>query len=201
MSKNTALILAGGHGTRARQDIPKQFIEINGKPLVCYTIEKFLAVSEIDEIIIVCLEDWIPKIKEYIDFTARSSIRVCAGGGTGLDSVWCGLQILRNNDGADLVLIHDGVRPFVDAETIRKNILTAQKYGCAVTSVDCVETLVYTEDGLYSERIVQRDYLKRVMTPQTFRLKTLRDLFSDHEKIISSKSPSTFCLYVEGGHC
>ena len=197
---NIALILAGGVGIRAGQDIPKQFIEVNRKPVICYTIEKFLCVPEISEILVVCLENWIPKLQDYVKLFNYRNVHICKNGKTGLDSVYQGIQALKSHDEDDLILIHDAARPFIDSETIHDNIRIAQKYNCALTAVDCVETLAYTEDGLTSNKIIQRDYLKRIMTPQTFRLKILREIFSDHENILKSKNPSTFCLYVESGY-
>ncbi|MBP3367316.1 MAG: 2-C-methyl-D-erythritol 4-phosphate cytidylyltransferase [Treponema sp.] len=198
--KNRALILAGGIGSRTGENIPKQFIEVNKKPVVCYTIEKFLEISEIYEIFVVCLDSWIPKMKHYINCFKYQNVHICKGGITGLDSVYNGISAMNSYDGSDFVLIHDAARPFIDAESIRQNIQTAQKYGCAVCSVDCVETLVFSKDGLRSEKIVQRDCLKRIMTPQTFQLKILRELFSDHTKILASNSPSAFCLYADAGY-
>lgn len=197
---NYALILAGGTGSRSGQNIPKQFIEGNGKPVICYTIDKFANLEEIDAIIIVCLESWIPNMKEYIKRFNYKNVTVCKNGKTGLDSVYYGVNALSQYDDDDLILIHDAARPFIDSAAITDNIRVAKEHGCALTSVDCVETLIYSEDGVHSERVIPRDCLRRIITPQTFKLGILRKLFSNHEKILNSSYPSTFCLYSEAGY-
>ena len=197
---NTALILAGGIGKRAGEVTPKQFLEINNKPLIIYTLEKFQFCALIDEIIIVCVEGWISRLKEYTDIFQISKVKqIIKGGRNGLESVKNGIDALHYCAEDDLILIHDAVRPFIDNESLLENIRIASQYGMALTSVDLVETLVYCKDGIVGERVVDRDNLKRILTPQTFSYSILRDLYSDETKLDPVKYPSTFSLYMSTG--
>lgn len=198
--KRIALILAGGVGTRSGEKIPKQFVEINRKPLIVYTLEKFQESNSVDGIVVTCVEDWIPRLEEYVrEFNISKVLKVVKGGKNGLDSVKNGLNALSMCSDEDLVLIHDAVRPFVDVSSIEENIRVASQYGLALTAVDLLETLVYSEDGIVGEKVVDRDKLKRILTPQTFNYKLLKELYADDSKLNPLKYPSTFSLYMSTG--
>lgn len=198
--KRIALILAGGVGTRSGEKIPKQFVEINRKPLIVYTLEKFQESNSVDGIVVTCVENWIPRLEEYVrEFNISKVLKVVKGGKNGLDSVKNGLNALSMCSDEDLVLIHDAVRPFVDVSSIEENIRVASRYGLALTSVDLLETLVYSEDGIVGEKVVDRDKLKRILTPQTFNYKLLKELYADDSKLNPLKYPSTFSLYMSTG--
>lgn len=196
---NVALILAGGIGSRSGEKIPKQFVEINNKPLIIYTLEKFQNCSDIDEICIVCIKEWIEFLKDKLnEFKILKVKYIVNGGKNGLESVKNGLKAMDKLSQNDLVLIHDAVRPFIDNESINENIRVAKKYGMALTAVDLVETLVYSEDGCYSNKIINRDNLKRILTPQTFSYGTLVELYNN-SVLDSNIFPSTFSLYMNKG--
>lgn len=198
--KRIALILAGGVGTRSGEKIPKQFVEINRKPLIVYTLEKFQESNSVDGIVVTCVENWIPRLEEYVrEFNISKVLKVVKGGKNGLDSVKNGLNALSMCSDEDLVLIHDAVRPFVDVSSIEENIRVASQYGLALTAVDLLETLVYSEDGIVGEKVVDRDKLKRILTPQTFNYKLLKELYADDSKLNPLKYPSTFSLYMSTG--
>ena len=197
---NIALILAGGTGERSGESIPKQFVEINGKPLIIFTLEKFQQCRQVDRIVIVCLKDWIGRLEGYVRTFGMTKVTgIAEGGRNGLESVKHGIDALSGCAGDDLILIHDAVRPFVDIESIEDNIRVAKEHGMALTSIDLVETLVYSEDGISAERIVDRDKLKRILTPQTFSYSVLKELYSDTDKLDPQKYPSTFSLYMAAG--
>lgn len=196
---NVALILAGGIGSRLNEHVPKQFMIVNDKPMIIYTLEKFEQSPLIDEICVVCVEGWTDQLKEYCaQFNITKCKHICVGGSTGLKSVVNGLIHLRDISEEDMILIHDGVRPFVDEQIIADNLEVAGRYGCAMTSVPCVETLVHSLDGVYADRIQSRDHLQRIQTPQTFKAKILRELF-DSTDISESSQPSAFALYMSTG--
>lgn len=199
---NIALIIAGGIGSRVNANIPKQFIEINNKPIICYTIEKFLNNSKIEKILVACHKDYINEVSAYkASYHYKKDILICAAGSTGLETVANGIKFLSGVCSTDdLILIHDAVRPFVDQSTINNNIEIASKYGCAVASVTCSETLAFSSDGILSNKKIDREHLKRILTPQTFKFSKLIDLFSDNELLKTSKSHSTFELYMELGN-
>lgn len=197
---NTLLLLAGGIGRRAETAIPKQFIEVKGKPVIIHTLNKFQDFKRIDQICIVVHTDWIDKVADYCRaFNITKVTKIVSGGRTGLESVKRGIGALTELDGRDLILIHDSVRPFISEQAIDDNINMANKYGVAVTSVPCVETLVEINKQGKSIRQIPRDSLMRVMTPQTFRIELLRALFEKVD-ISHSEYPSTFALYMSQGN-
>lgn len=197
---NIALILAGGIGNRSGEKIPKQFIQVNDKPLIIHTIEKFERSKEIDGIVVSCIQGvWQDKLeRDCKRYGISKLLGICVGGKTGLESTQNGIKFLSMYDDRDLVLIHDAVRPFIDEESISQNVRVALEHDVAMCSVDCVETLVHTFDGLRSDKVISRDGLKRILTPQTFRLGILRELYQDLD-CTKSECPSTFVLYMNSG--
>lgn len=197
---NIALILAGGIGSRVGETIPKQFVEINGKPLIIYTLEKFDNNSNIDYICIVCHSEWINKLWDSIDkYKIKKVKSIIAGGNTGLSSAYKGIiEINKFGNGDSLVLIHDAVRPFIDEECINANIKIASQKGLAMCAVSLVETLAYSEDSVFSDKVIPRDNLYRIQTPQTFKLSILNNLYSNID-VEKSNEPSTFSLYMKQG--
>ena len=199
---NIALILAGGQGIRAKTAVPKQFLEIKGKPMIVYTLEKFQNCSSIDRICIVCSPEWksfLLKAKEY--YSLGKVDLFAEAGNNGLESCWKGVVSLSDCQDSDLVVIHDAVRPFVDEETIADSLRVAEKYGCALSSIPCVETMVRTgEDDSSADEMISRDHLFRILTPQTFQLGILRDLFRDFDPEVGKKYPSAFAYYMSLGN-
>jgi 2-C-methyl-D-erythritol 4-phosphate cytidylyltransferase len=198
-SMNVALILAGGLGSRVNGDVPKQFMIVHDKPVIIYTLEKFEQSSLIDEICVVCVEGWTEKLTEYCQqFNITKCKHICVGGDTGLQSVLNGLKQLKNISDEDMILIHDGVRPFLDPWVIAENLNVAYEYGVAMTSIPCVETLVFSENGVYADKCISRDHLRSIQTPQTFKAKILRDLFRMTD-VSASLQPSAFAFYMSTG--
>ena len=197
---NILLLLAGGIGRRAETDVPKQFLKVNNTPVIVYTLRKFQDSALIDAICVVAHPDWIDIVKSYVNNYGISKIRwVVPGGRTGLESVKHGLEALSMEDSNSLLLVHDSVRPFITNRAIEDNVKVATLHDVAVTSVPCVETLVKVDETGMSNTQVPRDGLMRVMTPQTFRLSILRELFEDTD-VINSPYPSTFALYMSKGY-
>ena len=133
--KNIALIIAGGVGARMGQDIPKQFINVYDKPVIVYTMEAFQKHPEIDAIEVVCLDGWHDVLRAYAkQFGIAKLESVVSGGKNGQDSIRNGLYDIanRHSDKDDIVLIHDGVRPFIDEDLIRKNIETVKEKGTVI---------------------------------------------------------------------
>lgn len=194
---NIALILAGGVGSRSGEKIPKQFIEVNGKSIIIHTLEKFEQCEKIDGIVVSCLPGiWQKKLKrDCKKFNIKKLTGVCDSGRTGLESTQKGVNFLQGFKDEDLILIHDAVRPFIDDKSISENIKIALKYNVVMCSVDCVETLVHTSDGVSSDNVISRDGMKRILTPQTFSLGILRDLYQNVNCSVS-EFPSTFVLYM-----
>ena len=143
--KNVAVIFAGGTGSRMNNvSRPKQFIELNGKPVIIYTLELFENHPKIDGIVVVCLETWIDFLKELLNkFHITKVASVVPGGTTGQESIYNGLVRAHELYGDDtVVLIHDGVRPLITEQTITDNIDTVVKYGNCITCVPATETFM-----------------------------------------------------------
>ena len=132
---NIALIFAGGTGQRMNtRSKPKQFLDLHGKPIIIYTLEHFQNHPMIEEIVIVCLRDWIEVLRRLLgEYRISKARSIVPGGLTGHDSIYFGLKHLEEFSQADdIVLIHDGVRPFITKDLITKNIQATQKMGNAI---------------------------------------------------------------------
>ena len=175
---NIALLIAGGSGNRMHQDIPKQFITVNERPVIVYTLEAFEKHPEIDAIAVVCIAGWENVLRAYAkQFNINKLKYIVPGGKNGQDSIRNGVMELEKHFSYDdLVLIHDAIRPMVSAEIISDNIRIASEYGNAITVIPCAEAMMQTEDGLASVGSYPRDRLKRTQTPQAFKIGDICDL-------------------------
>jgi 2-C-methyl-D-erythritol 4-phosphate cytidylyltransferase len=169
---NTAIIVAAGSGQRFGGDIPKQFIEIGGKPIIIHTIEKFEACDLVDEIVLVVGESvrtYCENLLSRFRLTKRAGI--ATGGASRVISVVNGLRRSTAGD-EDIVAVHDGVRPFVSPDEIALVISKAAESGAACLVADVVDTIKEVADGNIV-RTVDRAKLRRALTPQAFRRKIL----------------------------
>ncbi len=199
--KNIAMIIAGGSGNRMRQDIPKQFITVNEKPIIIYTLEAFEHHPEIDSIAVVCIEGWEQVLWAYAkQFNISKLQYIIPGGANGQGSIRNGVfELEKHFDQGDIVLIHDAIRPMVSAEIISDNIRVARECGNAVTVIPCAEAMMQTENGIVSTGSYPRDHLKRTQTPQAFFLGDICDL---HRKALEAgitNSIASCTLMIEMG--
>ena len=182
---NTALIFAGGSGTRMKCTArPKQFLELHGKPIIVYTVEHFQNHPEIDSIAIVCISDWIDHLKKLVSFYNLTKVKwIVPGGKTSQESTKNGMNAIAKDQNPDdtIVLIHDGVRPLINGDLIHNCIETVKEYGTAVTAVPAIETIVTTDDGKEVSSIIDRSSCRLARAPQCF---YLSDIMSAHEKAI-----------------
>lgn len=177
---NYALIFAGGVGSRmGNPSIPKQFLTVEDKPIIIYTIEKFEKCNDIDGILIVCIKDWITELKQYLlDFNITKVLDVIPGGQNGQESIFNGLKSLNEKVAKDsIVLIHDGVRPLIDNETIMKNIYMVKKYKSCITCSPSIETIIKTDENNCINDIIDRNKCRMARAPQSFYLK---DILNTH---------------------
>ena len=198
---NIALIIAGGSGQRMNQDIPKQFLNVNDKPVIIYTLEAFQRHPNIDKIEVVCLDGWQEILRAYCkQFGITKLANVVEGGENGQSSIRNGLWDLKEMyDENDLVLIHDAIRPMVSEEIISDAIRVCKKYGNSISVIPCAEAMLKTEDGVSSLEQIPRDNLKRTQTPQTF---VLKDIVAAHEEALEkgiTNSVASCTLYIELG--
>lgn len=175
------MIFAGGAGQRMNtRSLPKQFLEVHGKPILVYTLECFQKHEEIQSIILVCLADWMGYVKNLVEkFRMSKVLAVIPGGNTGQDSIFEGIRYAFDYlDRESIVLIHDGVRPLVRSETISDCIRCVQEHGNAITTTPAIETVFLSnEDGI--ERIFDRTRCAMARAPQCF---YLNDIYGAHIK-------------------
>lgn len=167
---NVAVILAGGHGSRTEQDIPKQFMNVYEKPLIIYTLENFQNNPEIDAIEVVCLDGWHEVLRAYAKQYHITKLQwIINGGSDGQESIQKGVDGLANVcDDNDIILIHDAIRPFVPQDIITDAIVKCRKYGSGLSAVRCQETIVHTLDGVEGIENIDRKEIMRVQTPQAY---------------------------------
>lgn len=184
--KNVAIIFAGGSGKRMNTvSRPKQFLELNGKPVIIYTLELFDNHPDIDGIVVVCIEPWIPFLKKQIrKFEITKVVDIVPGGSTGQESIFNGLVAAdKKYKASDNVLIHDGVRPLITENTITDCIKTVIEKGNCITCIPATETFVVTQnDG--SLNIPSRANSLIARAPQCFHL---GDILDAHRKALADK--------------
>jgi 2-C-methyl-D-erythritol 4-phosphate cytidylyltransferase len=173
---NIALIIAGGSGNRMGQDIPKQFMHVDGCPIIIHTMLCFQRHPDIEAIAVVCLRGWETVLQSYANqFNVTKLKWIFPGGSNGQASIRNGIYGLKeagcNDD--DLVLIHDAVRPLLSQDIISGNIAICKQYGYAITGIQCREAILESDDGFTTSTSIPRDRLIRTQTPQTFRLKNI----------------------------
>lgn len=194
-----ALLTAAGSGTRMGQDIPKQFIHVDNKPLIIYTMEAFQNHPSIDAIIVVTLPAWKEVVSAYAgQFNITKLKWIVSGGETGQESIYNALCKLKNEiDADDIVMVHDGNRCLVSAEIISNSLAVYQQHGSAVAAIPCVEAVFRSVDGgNTSKESIPRESLFRTQTPHTYQLKKL--LWA-HEKAkeLNIKNTAASCTLMQ----
>jgi 2-C-methyl-D-erythritol 4-phosphate cytidylyltransferase len=183
-----AIIVAGGKGERMKADIPKQFLEIKGKPILMHTLDAFYAFDTSLKIVLVLPEVQISFWKTLCDKHSYSTPHtIVAGGASRFHSVKNGLSAISNEQ---LIAIHDGVRPLVSSETIARCFEAAQKHKAAIPVMDSVESIRMVEGE--SSKSVDRSAYKMVQTPQIFDAELLHkayeqqfsELFTDDASVV-----------------
>lgn len=172
-----ALITAGGKGTRLKSDIPKQFLEINDKPLLIYTLEKFQQNCRIDAIIISCLSGWEEQLKKKIKEYRISKVKwIVKNGDSQVESINNCLNLLKKKGNKnDIIVIHAGNRPLVSEELINKSIDECILNDNAIAAISCPEVLVSKKDY----KVYERKEFYRVQTPQTLKLNKLIKIYNE----------------------
>ena len=199
---NIALIIAGGAGNRMGQDIPKQFIHVDGCPIIIQTMLCFQKHPDIDAIAVVCLKGWETVLQSYSNqFSITKLAHIYPGGESGMASIHNGIYGLKADgyDEDDLVLIHDSVRPLLSQEIISNNIATCKAYGYAITGIKCREAILQSEDGFSSTKSIPRDTLIRTQTPQTFRLGNIIKVHEEAAEKGITNSVASCTLIAEVG--
>ena len=179
---NIAIIFAGGTGQRMNiSSKPKQFLELHGKPIIIYTLEHFERHEQIDGIIVVCVEKWIDYCQKLVDRYHIEKVKaIIPGGKTGMLSRYEGIKKAAELFPDDTIcLMHDGVRPLIDHDTISKNIDSVEKHGSAVTVAPAIETIAVKGDDGKVGQIIDRSSCQMAKAPQSFRLGALLKVHLD----------------------
>lgn len=181
---NVALIAAAGQGTRLGGVRPKQFLEIAGVPVIIHTLKRFEQCAAIQEIIVILpAQDAATFLSLAGKYGLRKLARVVQGGATRVESVWRGLQAVRAAT-AEIIAVHDGVRPFVTAEEIERTVQAAERSGAAILTAPVVDTIKEVENEQVV-RTLERARLRRALTPQCFRYELLRRAFEQGPELVS----------------
>lgn len=181
----TALIFAGGTGERMNtRTKPKQFLELHGKPIIIHTIEHFENHPMVDNIVVVCLKDWIDECRKMLIKNFIRKVKwIVPGGNTSQESIFNGLSAIKNDiDNETIILIHDGVRPLITKELITENINSTRKHGSAITVSYATETIVNLDDTNKIKGISNRTKTRIAKAPQTF---YFNDIWKLHQMAIS----------------
>ena len=197
---NIAVIFAGGVGKRmGNSDLPKQFIEISGKPIIIHTLEIFEKNKNIDGIIISSVKEWIEYLENLIKKYNITKVKdIVPGGETGQMSIFNGIKRAYEVYPKDsIVLIHDGVRPFIDNDLIDKNIENAKKHGSAISSVFATETFVLIDENNNILNIPERKSSLIAKAPQTYILEEIYNvhLLAQKDGIFNSIDSCTLMNY------
>lgn len=175
---NIALITAGGCGQRMGNKIPKQFLSVEDKPIIIYTLEKFQNHPAIDKIIVACKEGWEQILESYCkQYKIEKLDYIIKGGVNGQASIANLIKKAKENyNDEDIVIVHDGNRPMVSADIISDSILVCKTKGCAISAVPCTEAILRTDNKESSKEEINREMLVKTQTPHSFLLKDLYDM-------------------------
>ena len=169
--KNYVVLLAGGVGKRMGADIPKQFIEVNRKPIFVYTIENFQRNNQIEKIVVVCVKEWMQHLKDIIEKFELTKVEwIIEGGSTGHDSIKNAVFFLKDKISPDdFIIIHDAVRPILPQKAINEVLKVAHENGNASSSIPCYPPVVYTDDFKSGISDIDREHVMLTASPQAYK--------------------------------
>lgn len=201
--KNVAIIIAGGTGTRMGLNLPKQFVEVNNRPVLSYTLESFQKHNLIDEIEVVCIDGWESEVWSYKEKYGITKLKwVVKGGSTCQESIRNGVYFLKGKvDEQDNIIIHDGIRPLVETSVLDDLIEKCNEFGNAVTSMPYNEQIFLVDDEISTIKYIPRETLRRVATPQCYKFKLIYEKYNEafENKIGIYGSSYTNTMMVELG--
>lgn len=176
----TAIVLAAGQGRRMGSQVQKQYLELEGKPLLYYSLRAFEVSDIIDDIILVAgkgQEEYVrTEIAEKYHITKVQ--KIVSGGRERYDSVWQGLKAAETEKTKGYIFIHDGARPFVDEEIIKRGYETVLKYRACASGMPCKDTIKLVDDKQFAKETPERKYVWLVQTPQVFEKPLIIEAYS-----------------------
>jgi 2-C-methyl-D-erythritol 4-phosphate cytidylyltransferase len=173
--KCTVIIPAAGSGSRFGAETPKQFLPLRGRPLISWAVERFIGEPDVIRIVIPTLEAFRPTLEELCEAHLWKKVELLTGGATRYESVARGLDAAGSD--AEIVAVHDAVRPFFARATFQRLLALASEIGAAIPAVPLRETVHVVADGVLAETL-ERDSLRAAQTPQCFRYDVLREAFA-----------------------
>lgn len=190
--KNYVILLAGGIGKRMGADIPKQFLKVNGKPIIAYSIENFQKNEQIEKIVVVCVKEWSEYLKEIIREYNLSKVEwIIEGGDTGHDSIRNGFFFLENKIGLDdYIIVHDAVRPILPQKAINEVLRVAHEKGNASSCIACHPPIVYTDDFESGISDIDREHVMLTASPQVYKYSIALECYKKAE--LENKHNFTF---------
>ncbi|WP_407392013.1 IspD/TarI family cytidylyltransferase [Methanobrevibacter sp.] len=174
-------ILAGGTGERLGLDLPKQFLKINNKPILVYTIESFLKVDDFDLIIVSSPKEYIDKTKEMIDeyiTEKKEKLLVIEGGATRNGTILNSIDVTDKKDDS-IMVTHDGARIFVSPEQIQKSIDYCREYTASCPVIPSVDVVFESKEKGRLDSVPLRKHLVRAQTPQAFKINKFIEIYND----------------------
>ena len=201
--KINVVILAGGIGTRmGNTDLPKQFMMLGSKPIIIHTIEQFMFVQKIKQIIVCCPKNWVSHMNDILKkyLPDLENIVVIEGGKTRNETIINGCNYIKENFGIskdDIIVTHDSVRPFITKRIIDDNIKVGKTCDAVDTVIPSTDTIVESEDGKLIANIPNRKNMYQGQTPQTFKIEKLMKIYeshSDDEKDILTDACKMFIM-------
>ena len=200
------VILAGGIGSRMGGDKPKQYLTVKDKPIIIYTIEKFLVVPEFEKIIVLCPKQWVEHTKNLVEKHAAKAgdkVVVIEGGSTRNETIMNAIKFIDSEGNLNddtIIVTHDSVRPFVTHRIIMENIAAAKEFGACDTVVPATDTIFEALDNTVISNIPDRSKMYQGQTPQSFKalkLKNMYDALTEEEKNILTDAAKIFVIKGE----
>lgn len=200
------VILAGGVGSRMGGDKPKQYLNLKGKPIIVYTVEKFFACPEFEKVIVLCPAKWVEHTKNLIKrhiSPAMDKVAVIEGGATRNETIMNAINFIEAQgclDESTVIVTHDSVRPFVTHRIIEENIEACENYGACDTVIPATDTIVESENSKSISNIPDRSKMYQGQTPQSFKALKLKRIYgslTEEEKSILTDAAKIFVLKGE----
>lgn len=200
------VVLAGGIGSRMGGEKPKQYLNLKGKPIIIYTIEKFFTCPRFEKIIVLCPAQWVEHTKNLIKkhiAPAMGRVVVIEGGSTRNETIMNAIDYISSEgklDDSTIIVTHDSVRPFVTHRIINENIDACEKFDACDTVIPATDTIVEAVNGKTISTIPNRSHMYQGQTPQSFKalkLKSIYNSLSDDEKEILTDAAKIFVLKGE----
>lgn len=169
---NIGLILAAGLDPGFQMDIPKQFVIVENRPIIVYTLQAFQNHPEIDSVVVSCLPGWKEMVKAYArQFNITKLTGIVDGGADAQESSWEGVRWLKAHcEKDDIIIVHDAIRPLVTNDLISDSIRVCRECGMGVAAVRSMDTIMLTQDGMKGRESISRYKFRRIQTPQAYRL-------------------------------